>query len=230
LLRPPLIRQQIKRQYRIYHAGPNLSIGLSIRKEKEYMPFKVKDLMINVIARGSGGGGTALPADDTTPVPTPITPIAITAVLVEMTPQAVIGTQFVKDAMKGKDLLNNEKAEIIARAAQPTFNNAGAFGEINRQLAAAVVGAAVIQSGGSAGMPNPDCGGSSMETIPTPLTPVVRQSAGLLRAEHLPRLRERLTNMLAAVDAAEKTLAPRGKAVADVKEKLRAASAELEGN
>ena len=193
------------------------------------MPFKVKDLMVNVVARGSGGGA-ALPADDTTPVPTPITPIAIPSVLLELTPQVVIGTQFVKDAMKGKDLVNNEKAEVIARAAQPTFNNAGPFAEINRQLAAAVVGAAVIQSGGSAGMPNPDCGGSSIETIPTPLTPVVRQPAGLLRAEHLPRLRERLTTMLAAVDAAEKTLAPRGKAVGDLKEKLRAASAEIESN
>jgi hypothetical protein len=193
------------------------------------MAFKVKDLMINVIGRGSGGGA-ALPADDTTPVPTPITPIAITAVLVELTPAVTIGTQFVKDAMKTKDLVNNEKAEIIARAAQPSFTNAGAFAEVNRQIAAAVVGAAVIQSGGSAGMPNPDCGGSSQETIPTPLTPVVRQTAGLLRAEHLPRLRERLATMLAAVDAAEKSLAPRGKAVADLKEKLRAASAELEGN
>jgi len=193
------------------------------------MPFKVKDLMINVVGRGSGGGA-ALPADDTTPVPTPITPIAITAVMVELTPAVNIGAQFVKDAMKSKDLVNNEKAEILARAAQPSFQNAGAFAEINRQIAAAVVGAAVIQSGGSAGMPNPDCGGNSMETIPTPLTPYVRQSAGLLRAEHLPRLRERLTGMIAAIDAAEKVLVPKGKAAADVKEKLRGAIAELEAN
>ena len=189
------------------------------------MPFKVKDLMINVIG---GGGGVAQPADDTTPVPTPITPIAIQTVLLALAPQLALATPYVKEAMKGKDLLNNEKAEVLARGAQPVYNNAGVFGEINRQLAAAVVGAAAIQNGGSAGRPNPDCGGSSLETIPTPITPYVRQSATLLRAEHLPQLRERLTQMLAAVDAAEKTLVPRGKAAAELKVKLNAAAAELE--
>jgi hypothetical protein len=199
----------------------------AFRPRRTYMPFKVKDLMINVLGRGSGGGAT-LPADDTTPVPSPVTPYAIQAVLLELSPQIALATPFIKEALKEKDLLNNPKADVLVRGAQPMFNNAGVFGEINRQVAAGIVGAAVIQSGGSAGMPNPDCGGDSMETIPTTLTPVVRQSAALLRAEHLPRLRERLTLMLAAVDAAEKTLAPRGKAVGDLKEKLRAAAAELE--
>jgi len=188
------------------------------------MTFKVKDLMVSVI----GQGGAALPADDTTPVPTPITPIAITAALLEFTPQLVLTAPLVTDALTIKDVANNPKAEAIGRAALGAVDGSAAFAALNRELVATAVGAAVIQHGGSAGMPDPNCGGTSLETIPTPITPYVHKAATVLQAEHLPRLKARLTHMLNAVEAAERTLTPRGKAAADLKERMKAALAEIE--
>jgi len=186
--------------------------------------YKVRDLMINVLG---GGGGTALPADDTTPVPTPITPIAIDTVLVALTSEVRVVAPIVKEALEN-NALENHAAVAMARAGLGGGEGSPAFVQIARDLAAAVVGAAVIQHGGSAGRPNPDCGGSSMETIPTPITPVVHKAAGVLSAQHLPRLKERLTAMLSAVEHAEKELTPRGQAAAGLHDRVQGALTELE--
>ena len=51
---------------------------------------------------------------------------------------------------------------------------------------------------------------------------------GVLRGTHLPALKERLTTMLKAVDAAEKAMKPRGKAALDLAKSLQAAATELQ--
>ena len=50
------------------------------------MSFQVRDLMINVVKTGAQSG-TALPADDGTPIPTPITPVPFRWHWWAMTPQ-----------------------------------------------------------------------------------------------------------------------------------------------
>jgi hypothetical protein len=188
------------------------------------MPYQIRDLMINVIG---SGGGTSLPADDTTPVPTPITPIAITAAALAITPQLEFTSPIVNEALKD-GVVDNRHAEGIARAAFGSIDGSAAFVQINRELTAAVAGAAIFQNGGSAGMPNPACDGTSMETIPTPLTPVVHKAATVLQASALPRLKAQLTEMLRAVEAAEKTLVPEGKGIQALASSLKNAATELE--
>jgi hypothetical protein len=188
------------------------------------MPYQIRDLMINVIG---SGGGTSLPADDTTPVPTPVTPIAITAAVLAITPQVEFTAPILKEALS-EGLVDNRKADSIARAALGSPDGSPAFVQINRELAATVAGAAVFQQGGSAGMPDPNCNGTSMETIPTPITPVVHKAATVLQASHLPRLKAQLTEMLRAVEAAEKTLIPQGKTAAALASTMKSAIDELE--
>jgi hypothetical protein len=189
------------------------------------MQYKVRDLMINVLA---GGGGANLPADDTTPVPTPITPIAIDAAMLAVTSQMRFALPIVKEALENNSL-ENGAAVAIAKAGLGARDGSPAFLQINRELAGTVAGAAVIQQrGGSVGLPNPECGGTSLETIPTPITPYVHKAAGLLQVQHLPRLKERLTAVLGAIEQVEKTLAPRGQAAAALQERLKGTMVELE--
>jgi len=188
------------------------------------MPYQIRDLMINVIG---SGGGASLPADDTTPVPTPITPIAIDAAVLAITPQVQFAAPILKEALN-EGLVENRQAESIARAAFGSADGSAAFVQINRELTATLAGAAVFQTGGSAGQPDPNCGGSSMETIPTPITPVVHKAATVLQASHLPRLKARLTEMLRAVEEAEKTLIPQGKTATALAGSMKSALAELE--
>ena len=192
------------------------------------MSYQVRDLMINVIKTG-GQSGTALPADDGTPIPTPITPVAITLSAVALSPQIHFLAPSIKDALKTKagTLIDRNAGENLASAVLGNANGSAAVTQINRNLNIAVMGAAVLQFGGGAGMPNPDCGGSSMETIPTPITPIVDQTRPLLQASQLPVLKATLTKMLTAVQEAEKTMKPTGRTAAELSEKLKAASEEL---
>jgi hypothetical protein len=96
------------------------------------------------------------------------------------------------------------------------------------EVTATLIGAAALQTrGGSTGMPDPNCGGTSMETIPPTLTPYVHKAKTLLRAEDLAVLKTRLTRVLEAVDIAEKSLAPSGKEAADLAERLQGAASKL---
>ena len=98
---------------------------------------------------------------------------------------------------------------------------------VAQEVTTTLIGAAVLQGGGPAGMPNPDCSGTSMETIPTPFTPYVHKARTILRVEDLAVLKSRLVRVLEAVEAAEKSLAPRGKEAADLADRLQGAAAEL---
>jgi hypothetical protein len=189
------------------------------------MVYKVRDLMVNVI-RAGGGGSTSLPADDSTPVPTPITPIAIDASLVALTPIVNTAIPAVKDVLKTA-VATNGHAEALARSGAGLADGSASMNAITREVAATLVGAVVLQGRGSAGMPDPNCGGTSMETIPTPLTPYVHKAKDVLRVEDLAVLKRRLTRVLEAVEVAEKALAPKGREAVDLAERLKGAASEL---
>jgi hypothetical protein len=193
------------------------------RRRNNTMVYKVRDLMVNVIR--AGVGSVSLPADDSTPVPTPITPIAIDASLVALTPMVDTAMPVVKDVLAAAA---TNGADALARSAAGLADGSPAMNAITREVAATVVGAAVMQGrGGSTGMPDPNCGGTSMETIPTPLTPYVHKAKAVLRVEDLAVLKRRLIRVLAAVEVAEKALVPTGKEAADLVERLQGAAAEL---
>lgn len=187
------------------------------------MVYKVRDLMVNVI-RSGGGGSTSLPADDGTPIPTPFTPIAIDISLVAISPVIESALPAVKESLKAA---SQAGAESIARAGAGLADGSAAVHAVAREVAATLVGAAALQSGGSAGMPNPDCGGTSLETIPTPITPYVHKARTLLRVEDLAVLKQRLTRAVAAVEMVEKSLVPKGKDAAELADRLKSAAAEL---
>jgi hypothetical protein len=58
-------------------------------------------------------------------------------------------------------------------------------------------------------MPDPDCGGSSLETIPPTLTPVVHKNAVMVRASDLSRLKAKMKQVLDTAEEAEQALVPR---------------------
>jgi hypothetical protein len=165
--------------------------------------FVIKDLAVSI---GSGGrGGSWMPGPDDETPPTPISPIA--AVLTNLAHiEAVRGT--IADAVK------TQRYDEIARAFVP--GEAGGNAAIRSaifEIGSAVVSSAAFAAlgGGSAGMPNPDCGGSSYETIPPTLTPVVHIGFAVHRVTELPRLRQQLANATAYVEKASAAQAPRSK-------------------
>ena len=90
-----------------------------------------------------------------------------------------------------------------------------------------VASAAYSALGGSAGMPNPDCGGTSLETIPPTLTPIVHVGIAVHRVSELPRLKRQLEQTMAFVDKAAVAQAPRGAEVGAVRAKLEGALKDL---
>lgn len=170
--------------------------------------FKVKDLMIKVIG---GGGGAGLCSEDVSvTAPTPITPYILVAAQRPLFEQLVGIT---RKAMKSNDL------EVQAAAVDAIDDVAQ---EVGREVVVAALG------GGGVYMPDPNCNGSSMETIPTPLTPVVHKIAHTVRASDLPRLRTQLQEVVAKAEEAEGALAPRSAADRRrVSGKLKAALEEL---
>lgn len=183
------------------------------------MVYKVRDLMVNVIR--AGGGSASIPADDGTPVPTPTTPVAVDVSLVALSPAIEAIIPSVKESLKSNNV------EALARAGAGLADGSAAVNAVTREVAATLVGAAVLQAGGSAGLVNPECLGTSYETIPTPITPYVHKARRLLRVEDLAALKSRLTRALSAVEVAEKALVPRGKEASELAERLKSAAAEL---
>jgi len=189
------------------------------------MTFKVKDLMINVIS--TGGGGAFLPADDG-PIPTPVTPHTPVISAVAITPQFILTAPLIKDALKVQDG-HIHCADTLARAAGSDPDGDPAILALVKDIGRAAVGAAVLAHGGGAGMPDPNCGGTSMETIPTPLTPVVHNARTVLSRSHLPALKKQLEQVLVAVEKAELELTPKGRDADAVRSQLEGAIAELKG-
>ena len=180
--------------------------------------FLIKDLAVSIGAAGQGG--TWLPADDGELPPSPISPIAsVLANLAQI--EAVRGT--IVEAVKAK------RFEEVARSFQPgdTGGSAVIRTAIHDIGSAVVASAAYAALGGSAGLPNPDCGGTSLETIPPTLTPVVHVGIAAHRVTELPRLKRQLAQAVAYVDKAAAAQAPRGAEVAAVRTHLEGALKNL---
>jgi hypothetical protein len=129
--------------------------------------------------------------------------------------EAVRGT--IQEAIKTKQF------DDVARAFVP--GDAGGNPAIRtaiQEIGAAVVASAAF-AGGSVGLPNPDCGGTSLETIPPTLTPVVHTGLMVHRVTELPRLKRQLAETLAYVEKAAAAQAPQGAEVAAVRAELEAA-------
>ena len=76
-------------------------------------------------------------------------------------------------------------------------------------------------------MPNPDCGGTSLETIPTPITPVVNVGREVHRLTELPRLKQQLAVAVKFIDKAVGEQAPGEAEVDMVREQLEVALKSL---
>ena len=182
--------------------------------------FLIKDLVVTVA--GGGRGGTWLPPDDGETPPSPISPIA--SVLANLAYiEGVRGA--IIDAMKAKQF------DEVARAFVP---GAAAGGNAAIRTAIQEIGAAVVGSvayaalgGGSVGLPDPDCSGSSTETIPPTLTPVIRVGLEVHRVSDLPRMRRQLAETVAFMDKAAAAQAPKGAEVGNVRAQLEGALKEL---
>jgi hypothetical protein len=186
--------------------------------------FVVNDLVISLPRASSGsGGGTFLPADDSTPLPWWISPIAAVAVNGAIL-ESVRGV--IAEALAGKADVSE-----IARA----FTDGDPDGNPSIRSAIHEIGSAVVASaaftaiGGAVGYPDPDCGGSSYETIPPTLTPVVHTGSEIHQVSVLPKLRQQLAEAMETLDRAAAALAPRGAEVGLVVKQLDAAKASLKG-
>lgn len=180
--------------------------------------FVIKDLAISI---GSGGrGGTWLPGPDDETPPSPISPVA-----------SVITNLGLIEAVRGAivEAAAAKRFDEVARA----FVAGGDGGSPAIRTAIHEIGAAVVASaayaalGGSVGLPNPDCGGTSLETVPPTITPIIRTGLAVHRVTELPRLREQLKHAMAYVDRAAAAQAPRADEVAHVREHLQAALKSL---
>jgi hypothetical protein len=187
--------------------------------------FIIKDLVVSLPReRGSGTGGTFLPAEDGPPLPWWLSPVA-----------AVAANGAIFESVRGviTDALEH-KADLsgIAQA----FSEGDPDGNPAIRQAIHEIGSAVVASaaytavGGAIGYPNPDCGGSSMETIPPTLTPIVHKGTDIHRVAALPKLRKQLTEAVEALDRAAAALEPRGDEVRIVAKHLEAARASLNGH
>lgn len=166
--------------------------------------FKVKDLMIRVL--GSGGGSAGLCSEDVSvTAPTPITPVILVAAQRPLFEHLQAVT---RKAVKKADPATDE-------AVIDAIDNLAI--EVGRGVVVAALG------GGGVYLPDPNCDGSSMDTIPTPLTPVVHKNAVTVRATDLPRLKDQLRQALAAADEAEQALTPSGAHKRSLKTKLQGA-------
>lgn len=181
--------------------------------------FLLKDLAVTVA--GGGRGGTWMPGPDDETPPSPISPFAaVTAHLALI--EGVRAT--VVEAVKAKRL------DEVARAfvAGDSGGNATLRDAIQQIGSAVVASAAFAALGtGGAGLPNPECGGTSYETIPPTLTPVVHRGLAVHRVNDLPRLKQQLTDAVAYLDRAAGVQAPRGTEIAGVRTNLEGALKEL---
>jgi len=181
--------------------------------------FLIKDLVVTVA--GGGRGGTWMPGEDTVIPPSPISPIA--SVLANLAYiEGVRGT--IIDAVKAKQF------DEVARAF--VAGNAGGNPAIRaaiHEIGAAVVASAAFAAlgGGSAGMPDPNCNGTSLETIPPTTTPVVHYGLAVHKVSDLPRMRRQLAETVAFMDQAAAAQAPRGAEVGNVRAQLEGALKEL---
>jgi len=195
-----------------------MEVAMAANKTFARKDFLIKDLVVSVSA--GGHGGTWMPGPDGETPPTPISPIASVLAnigLIEAVRGAVI------QAVEAKQFDEVARAFVAGGAAgNPTIRNA-----IHDIGSAVVASAAYSALGGAAGMPNPDCGGTSLETIPPTLTPIVHTGIAVHRVSELPRLKRQLEHTMAFVEKAALAQAPRGAEVGAVRAKLEGALKDL---
>ncbi len=177
--------------------------------------FLVKDLAVSI--GGGVRGGTWMPGPDGETPPSPISPIA--SVLMNLAQiEAVRGT--IREAVEAN------RFDDIARAFVPgdTGGNPAIRSAI-QEIGAAVVASAAFAglADGKVGLPNPECGGTSLETIPPTLTPVVHTGLLVHRVTELPRLKQQLAQTLEYVEKATAAQAPQGEDIATVRAQLETA-------
>ena len=187
-------------------------------------PFARQDFIINdlVISIGAGSrGGTWMPGPDDPTPPSPISPVASVFANLALI-EAVRGT--IVDAVKAKRFDDVAGAFVAGGT-----GGSPAIRKAIHEIGAAVVGSAAYAAlgGGAVGLPNPDCGGTSLETIPPTLTPVVHAGLAVHRVTELPRLKQQLAQTVAFVEKAAVALAPQGNEVAKVRAKLEGALKNL---
>jgi hypothetical protein len=180
--------------------------------------FLIKDLAVSI---GTGHGSTWLPGPDQETPPSPISPIASVLVNIGLI-EAVRGT--ILEAVKDK------KYDDVARA----FVAGDTGGSPAIRAAIHEVGSAIVSSaayaalgGGSVGLVDPNCGGTSYETIPPTLTPIVDVGRAVHRVSELPRLKRQLAHTLKYVEKAADAQAPHGDEVAAVRTHLEGALKDL---
>lgn len=192
-----------------------------MRKVLDRKDFVIKDLVVSV--SGGSHGGSWLPGPDQETPPSPISPIA--SVLANMGMIEAVRLT-IQDAMKSKDF------DSIGRAfAQGESGGNPAIRSAIQKIGSAIVASAAYAAmgGGSTGMPNPECGGTSYETIPSPLTPVVNVGYEVHRVTELPRLKSQLAAAVAFVDKAVAARTPQGTEVGMVRAQLEGALKNISG-
>lgn len=180
--------------------------------------FLIDDLVVSV--GGGSRGSTWLPGPDGVTPPSPISPIASVLVNIGLI-EAVRETMV--EALKTQDF------DAVARAFAGDSGGSPVIRTAIQEIGSAVVASAAYAAlgGGSVGLPNPECGGTSLETIPTPLTPVIDAGYAIHKVTELPRLRQQLAETVAYMDRAAAAQAPRHDEVAMIRPKLEEALKSL---
>lgn len=181
--------------------------------------FLVQDLAVSV--SGGSRGGTWMPGPDDETPPTPISPIA--SVLANLAYiEAVRGT--ILEAVKAKQFDEVGRAFVAGDT-----GGSPAIRAAIHEIGAAVVASAAFATlgGGSVALPDPNCGGTSLETIPPTLTPIVHVGLAVHRVTDLPRLQRQLAQTVAFVEESAAAQAPRGDEVPAVRAQLEGALKSL---
>lgn len=181
--------------------------------------FLVQDLAVSV--SGGSRGGTWMPGPDDETPPSPISPIA--SVLANLAYiEAVRGT--ILEAVKAKQFDEVGRAFVAGDT-----GGSPAIRAAIHEIGAAVVASAAFATlgGGSVALPDPNCGGTSLETIPPTLTPIVHVGLAVHRVTDLPRLQRQLAQTVAFVEESAAAQAPRGDEVPAVRAQLEGALKSL---
>jgi hypothetical protein len=123
-----------------------------------------------------------------------------------------------------------QKFDEVARAFAGDTGGSPAIRTAINEIGTAVVASAAyaaLGGGGSVGLPDPDCGGTSYETIPPTITPIVHVGLAVHKVTELPRLKQQLAQTVAYLDKASAAQAPYGKEVAVVRAQLEGALKNL---
>jgi hypothetical protein len=185
--------------------------------------FVIKDLAIAIRPESGGGsGGTWMPAEDGTELPWWLSPIA--AVTVKGHVLESVG-RIISETLESKGELDG----IVQAFDRGPDANPAIAAVIHEVGAAVVAGAAYARIGSSVGYPDPNCAGSSTETIPPTITPIVHKGLEVHRVSELPKLRRQMEIAVETLDRLSAELKPQRGEAKMVAKKLEEAQKELGG-